>query len=76
MAEPSTLYGGVAHSDGELKRRSVRGNMVAMCGQGAKVLLQIVTTMSLARLLTAEDFGLLGMATVSPRDSDANWRVV
>lgn len=47
MAELSTLYGGVAQSAGELKRSSVRGGVVGMCGQGAKFLLQIVTTMSL-----------------------------
>ena len=35
-----------------------------MCAQGAKFVLQTATMMLLARLLSAEDFGLLGMAMV------------
>ena len=48
----------------ELKRKSVRGGVVAIGAQGAKVVLQLATTMLLARLLSAEDFGLQGMAIV------------
>src|SRR6476660_4306593 len=48
----------------ELKRTSVRGGVVAVSAQGAKFVLQTATTMLLARLLSAEDFGLLGMALV------------
>ncbi len=44
-----------------LKQRSVRGGIAAVCAQGTKLLLQTVTTMLLARLLTTEDFGLQGM---------------
>jgi PST family polysaccharide transporter len=46
---------------GDLKRRSIQGGIVAVCAQGTKLLLQVATTMLLARLLTAEDFGLQGM---------------
>lgn len=45
----------------DLKRRSVQGGMIAVCAQGAKFVLQLGTTMLLARLLSAEDFGLQGM---------------
>ena len=48
----------------ELKRKSVRGGVVAVCAQGAKLVLQMATMMLLARLLSAEDFGLQGMAAV------------
>jgi O-antigen/teichoic acid export membrane protein len=48
----------------ELKRISVRGGVVAVGAQGAKVVLQLATIMLLARLLSAEDFGLQGMAIV------------
>jgi O-antigen/teichoic acid export membrane protein len=48
----------------ELKRKSVQGGVVAVCAQGAKLVLQTTTVMLLARLLSAEDFGLQGMAVV------------
>jgi PST family polysaccharide transporter len=48
----------------ELKRKSVQGGFVAVCTQGTKLVLQIATLMLLARLLSAEDFGLQGMAVV------------
>jgi len=52
-----------AHSSIEdRKGRSVRGGAAAVCSQGTKLLLQMSTTMLLARLLTADDFGLQGMA--------------
>jgi O-antigen/teichoic acid export membrane protein len=47
----------------ELKRKSVRGGFVAIAAQGGKVLLQTGTLMLLARLLSPDDFGLIGMAT-------------
>jgi PST family polysaccharide transporter len=48
----------------ELKRKSVRGGLVAVGAQGSKLVLQTATLMLLARLLSAEDFGLQGMAVV------------
>jgi O-antigen/teichoic acid export membrane protein len=47
-----------------LKRKSVRGGVVAVSAQGAKLALQMATMMVLARLLSAEDFGLQGMAVI------------
>jgi O-antigen/teichoic acid export membrane protein len=46
----------------DLKRKSVRGGFVAIAAQGGKVLLQTGTLMVLARLLSPDDFGLIGMA--------------
>ena len=65
MSEPSSRYRAFAHpAVDELKRKSVRGGVVAVCAQGAKFVLQTATMMLLARLLSAEDFGLQGMAVV------------
>jgi PST family polysaccharide transporter len=47
----------------ELKSKSVNGGVVAVCAQGAKFVLQAMTVILLARLLTPEDFGLVGMVT-------------
>jgi O-antigen/teichoic acid export membrane protein len=49
---------------GDLKRRTVQGAVFGVCAQGARFVLQMATTMVLARLLSAEDFGLQGMAVV------------
>jgi O-antigen/teichoic acid export membrane protein len=46
----------------ELKRKSVRGGLVAVAAQGVRVLLQTGTLIVLARLLSPDDFGLTGMA--------------
>ena len=66
MEKPSSRYRAFARpAVGELKRKSVRGGVVAVCAQGAKLLLQMATMMLLARLLSAEDFGLQGMVAAS-----------
>jgi PST family polysaccharide transporter len=65
MGELSSLHRGLAQpAVHELTRKSVRGGVIAVCAQGAKVVLQTATMMLLARLLSAEDFGLQAMATV------------
>ena len=65
MGELSTRFDGTARSTGDdLKQKSVRSAVVAVCAQGAQFLLQMATTMLLARLLSVEDFGLQGMAVV------------
>jgi O-antigen/teichoic acid export membrane protein len=46
----------------ELRRKSVRGGLVAVAAQGGKVLLQTGTLILMARLLSPDDFGLTGMA--------------
>jgi PST family polysaccharide transporter len=45
----------------DLNGRSIRGGAVTFIGQGAKFLLQLISTMVLARMLTPEDFGLIAM---------------
>ena len=45
----------------DLKGRTMRGALVSIAGQGANFVLRIGSMMVLARLLTAEDFGLVAM---------------
>jgi PST family polysaccharide transporter len=60
--EPSSRYRVFAQPAlAHLKRKSLEGGLVLVCAQGAKFLVQTTTTMFLARLLSAEDFGLQGM---------------
>ena len=47
----------------DLKRRSVRGGAVTVLAQGSKFVIQLGSTALLARLLTPNDYGLIGMAT-------------
>lgn len=51
------------HLVGDLKQRSVRGGAVTLASQGGKFVLQMGSTMILARLLTPEDFGLITMVS-------------
>ena len=46
-----------------LKGRSVRGGAVTMAAQGVRFVLQMGSTVVLARLLTPQDFGLIAMVT-------------
>jgi PST family polysaccharide transporter len=48
----------------DLKRKSVVGGMAAVSAQGVRFVVQTATTMVLARLLSPQDFGLLGMVVV------------
>lgn len=54
---------GTDHLMADLKRRFVRGGAVTLTAQGVKFVLQMASTMSLARLLTPADFGLIAMVT-------------
>jgi len=54
-----SLFGTTVATD--LKQRSVRGGVVAVLAQGLTFVLQTGSTIVLARLLSPEDFGLLGM---------------
>ena len=45
----------------DLKGRTMRGALVSTAGQGANFVLRIGSMVVLARLLTAEDFGVVGM---------------
>ena len=51
------------HLHADLKGRSVRGGMVNVTSQGAQFLIQSVATMTLARLLTPAEFGLVAMVS-------------
>jgi O-antigen/teichoic acid export membrane protein len=65
MTELSSRYNvSTSRSVDGLKRKSVRGSVVAVSAQVAKLTLQMATVMVLARLLSAEDFGLQGMAVI------------
>ena len=44
-----------------LHRRSLRGGAISIVAQGGNVLIQIVSTIVLARILLPEDFGLVAM---------------
>ena len=51
----------VEHLKGDLKARSIRSGSATLAGQFAKFVLHTASTMILARLLTKEDFGVVGM---------------
>ena len=49
-------------SDQEIKKASVRGGMIEFASKSTSFLIQLISTITLARLLTPEDFGLVAMA--------------
>lgn len=53
----------VEHLQADLKGRSVRGGVLTLAAQGAQFVLQSISTVVLARLLTPVDFGLVAMVT-------------
>jgi O-antigen/teichoic acid export membrane protein len=48
----------------DLKARAVRGGFAKLCGQATNFLLRLAFLAVLARFLSPEDFGLIGMVTV------------
>src|SRR6266571_3532467 len=52
------------HLQGDLASRSARGGAVTMTAQGFKFVFSTVATIALARLLTPEDYGLIGMVAI------------
>jgi len=65
MREDSSQYSALAQpAVTDLKRKSVQGSFVLLSAQGAKFVLQVASTMLLARLLSPQDFGLQGMVVV------------
>ncbi|MGD1913668.1 MAG: lipopolysaccharide biosynthesis protein [Rivularia sp. (in: cyanobacteria)] len=52
------------HLKKDLKGRSVRGGAITIAAQASKFILQMGSTVILARLLAPEDFGLIGMVAV------------
>ncbi|MGL6339223.1 MAG: lipopolysaccharide biosynthesis protein [Waterburya sp.] len=57
-------YFNTAHLKTNLKQRSLRGGAVTIVAQASKFILKFGSTAILARLLSPEDYGLIGMATV------------
>jgi PST family polysaccharide transporter len=51
------------HLQADLKGRSVRGGLATLTSQGAQFILQSVSTVVLAHMLTPADFGLVAMVT-------------
>src|SRR5262245_48497453 len=47
----------------DLHRRSLRGGAVAIVAQASNVVIQVISTIVLARILLPEDFGLVAMVT-------------
>ena len=65
VSERSARYHALAQPPlTDLKRRSVRGSFATVSAQGVKFVIQTVTTMVLARLLSPQDFGLQGMVVI------------
>lgn len=52
------------HLKADLGRRSARGGAVTLVAQGLKFLIFTAATVALARLLTPQDYGLVGMVTI------------
>ena len=57
-------YFNTEHLEGTLKKRSVRGGAITIIAQAAKFMLQMGSTIFLARFLSPNDYGLVGMTTV------------
>jgi PST family polysaccharide transporter len=68
VAVPPETAGGsyfsTQHLKSDLKGRSARGGMVTFVAQGLKFALTMASTIILARLLTPQDYGLIGMVAV------------
>ena len=52
------------HLKADLKRRSIRGGAITIMAQISKLIMQFGSVVVIARLLTPEDYGLIGMVTV------------
>ncbi len=63
-ARGSERYFQTDHLLKDLHGRSFRGSVVTLGGQAVKFLLQMISTVVLARLLKPEDFGLVAMVSV------------
>lgn len=55
---------GTAHLRSNLKGHALKGGVATMVAQALQIVLQLASTMVLARLLTPEDFGLVAMVLV------------
>lgn len=67
LAEPlvkGDTYFQTEHLKADLGGRTARGGAVTIVTQGLKFIIGIIGTMMLARLLTPQDYGLIGMVAV------------
>lgn len=58
-----TNYFDIGHIKGDLKGRSIRGGTATLSAQVIKFIINTVSTVVLARLLTPDDYGLVAMVT-------------
>lgn len=69
MQEPDRPFGSrddpfaTDHLERDLRATTIRGGGVTVVAQGLRFVLQITSTMLLARLLTPSDFGMIAMVT-------------
>ena len=61
---PSQEYFDTEHLTAALGSRTARGGVVTIVSHGLKFALSILATAVLARLLTPQDYGLIGMVAV------------
>lgn len=64
MADKHDFYFRTDHLQADLGGRTVRGGAVTVVSQAIKFLISMVATVVLARLLTPQDYGLVGMVAV------------
>lgn len=62
LADPNQHFR-TEHLNADLKGRSVRGGAVTMIAQACKFLMSLGSNVVLARLLTPQDYGLIGMVS-------------
>lgn len=63
-ADKHDVYFRTDHLKADLGGRTARGGAVTVVSQGLKFLISMVATVVLARLLTPQDYGLIGMVAV------------
>jgi PST family polysaccharide transporter len=62
--DPIIEYFDTEHITGAIGGRTVRGGAITILSHGLKFMMSIVATAVLARLLTPQDYGLIGMVAV------------
>jgi O-antigen/teichoic acid export membrane protein len=62
--KPAANFFDTSHLKADIKGRSVRGGIITVAAQAAKIILHTGSTAILARLLTPADFGLVAMVSV------------
>ena len=65
MVDSATRYFDTDHLLPDIGRHTVRGSAVTLVSHGLKFVVGIVGTAILARLLTPQDYGLIGMVAVA-----------